>query len=133
MADTDPRDLVRQARALLRSGGDEHPHRRGVQQAERGDYTAAIASFREAITAVPDAPWSYVALADVLVETGALDEAAEALRLALERTPPNAGALQESIAVSLIRVGAIDAAISAFRSLLVREPGRSSAAVGLAR
>jgi predicted Zn-dependent protease len=131
--DSDPRDLVRQARALLRSGGDDHPHRRGVQQAERGEYSAAIASFREAIAAVPDAPWSYVALADVLVETGSLDEAADALSRALERTPANASALRESIAVGLIRTGALDAAVDAFRALLAQEPDRSAAAVGLAR
>jgi tetratricopeptide (TPR) repeat protein len=129
----DPRSLVRNARALIRSGGPDHPHRRGMENAAQGNYDEAIASFREAIAAVPDAPWSYIALADLLAETGAGVEAADAYRRALERIPANAVAMRESIAMGLSRVGEFDTAIAEFRIVLAEEPARSASAVGLAR
>ncbi len=133
MAANDPSSLVRNARAVIRKGAQDHPHRRGMEQAAQGSYEAAIASFREAIAATPDAPWSYVALAQVLVETGAPAEAADAFRRALERTPAAAVALQESIAAGLGGLGDLDTAIAAYRAVLVEEPGRVTATVGLAR
>ena len=133
MAANDPSALLRNARAVIRKGAQDHPHRRGMEQAAQGSYEAAIASFREAIASTPDAPWSYLALAQVLVETGEPAEAADTFRRALERTPAPAVALQESIAAGLGGLGDLDAAIAAYRAVLVEEPGRSTATVGLAR
>ena len=133
MAEIDPSHLVRQARALFGTSGPESPHRRGLEQAARGDYLAAIASFEESIAAVPDAPWSFIALAHVLLESGAPTEAARALRDALERTPPEAVAIRESIATGLIAVAEFETAVVTFREVLAEEPGRSTAVVGLAR
>jgi len=133
MSDLDSSNLVRNARDLLRSGGLDNPHRRGMEQAARGDDAAAIASFEKSIEAVPEAPWSYVALAQVLVRTGARAEAAAAFRDALARTPANAVPLRESIAESLSDIGELEAAIGTFREVLAAEPDRSTAAVGLAR
>jgi tetratricopeptide (TPR) repeat protein len=133
MADVDLRALVRNARALVRADGTDHPHRRGMEQAARGDHLGAVASFREAIAAVPDAPWSYVALADVLAESGELADAADAYRAALTRSPENAVALRESIAAGLARVGEAELAVTTFRAVLAAEPQRATAATGLAK
>lgn len=133
MAANDPSGLVRNARAVVRKGAQDHPHRRGMEQAAQGSYEAAIVSFREAIAVAPDAPWSYVALAQLLVETGEPTEAAATFRDALERTPPAAVALRESIAAGLGGLGDLDTAVDAYRAVLVEEPGRPSATVGLAR
>lgn len=111
----------------------EDPHMRGMTQAARGDYEAAASSFRDAIATAPDAPWSYGALADVLTKFGALTEAAEAYRAALDRTPADALAVREAIAVGLGRAGAQETAIATFRAVLSSDPTRSASAVGLAR
>jgi len=133
MSENDPSRLVREARAVFQSGGPDNPHRRGLEQASRGDYLAAVASFEESIAAVPDAPWSYIALSHVLIESGAPDRAARALLDALDRTPSRAVALRESIATGLCTVGDFEHAVRVFRDVLVEEPDRSTAAVGLAR
>jgi tetratricopeptide (TPR) repeat protein len=104
-----------------------------MAQAARGDYLAAIASFEESIATVPDAPWSYIALSHVFIESGEPGRAATALRGALECTPAKAVALRESIADGLRAVGELETAIDVFGEVLAEAPGRSTAAVGLAR
>jgi tetratricopeptide (TPR) repeat protein len=132
MTDIDPKSLVRNARAVLRSGGND-PHRRGMAHAARGNYREAMDAFRDAIAAVPDAPWSYMALAELLVETGDLVEANAEYQRALERTPTGAVAQRESIGRGFIRTGNLDEAIAVFRGVVAEDADRGSATAGLVR
>jgi tetratricopeptide (TPR) repeat protein len=128
----DVRALLRNARTLVRSGAN-NPHKRGVDLVARGDREGAMAAFREAIAATPDAPWSYLALADLLVDLGSVAEAADAYRSALARTPANAVALRESIGRGLGLVGDPHEAAAVYQQVLDQEPGRATATVGLAQ
>jgi tetratricopeptide (TPR) repeat protein len=79
-------------------------NKRGVALIGLGDRAGAEASFREALVAVADYPGALVNLGNMLLETGAGDEAIAYYRRALATDPDNAGA-HFNLGVALKRAG----------------------------
>lgn len=131
----DPRALVRNARALVnaRKANTEHPHRVGIERAQRGDFAGAVQALEQAIGGAADAPWSYLGLGDALVALGRLDDARDAYLRTIEHTPPTALALRESAGNGLVNVGDLESATATFQAILSAEPDRSSTRIALAR
>lgn len=135
MTDTDPKALLRNARALVnaRKSKTDHPHRVATELAARGDFEGAVEAFTRAVQESPEAPWTHLGLGDALVELGRHDEARDAYSQALNHTPKSALALLDSIGAGLAKVGDFDAAERVFRSNLTAESDRPSTKVALAR
>lgn len=104
--------------------------RRGDGAILAGDFRAAVAAYREAVSADPDDPSARHSLAASLFRTGALDEALEAYRQAAALDPGNA-AIRHSLGVTQLRLGHTDAAIAEFGQALALED-RSEYRLGLA-
>jgi tetratricopeptide (TPR) repeat protein len=135
MTTADARALLRSAKTLVdaRRQRPDHPHRRGVELAARGDYDGAVTAFAAAIHEEPDSPWTWLALADAQLALGQRSGAAGSYREVLERTPQEGVSLRESAAVGLTRSGSPDEAVSTLRALVEDLPERGATRVALAR
>jgi tetratricopeptide (TPR) repeat protein len=79
-------------------------NKRGVAQIGLGERAAAEADFREALAAVAEYPGALVNLGNMLLETGAGDDAIAYYRRALTADPDNAGA-HFNLGIALKRAG----------------------------
>jgi SAM-dependent methyltransferase len=63
-------------------------------QVRLGDHRLAAATFGKAAASAPTSPWPHVGLAEIAARAGAVDEAVDHLRRALELEPRNAAATE---------------------------------------
>ena len=99
--------------------------------AAKGNGTAAVASFREAVRLDPDAAEARYRLATLLLETGRYDEALDEFRVVL-RLMPESVEVRNNLGVTLASQGKLDEAIDLFEQALTLQPGFADARRNLA-
>ena len=103
-----------------------------VLQVQRGDYAAAIASYRRVLEITPDDHNAKVGLGRALAFDAQYDAALSTFRGLLQKRPGDTDAL-EGLARVQAWSGRSDAALPIFRNLAAKYPANSEYAVGLAR
>lgn len=104
---------------------------RGMIAQHRGDFAAAVASYRDAISARPDAAGFHNNLGVSLNALGRISEAADSFRRAAELNP-NSAQIQLNFGNALRTLGRITESVDALRRAAVLQPGYADARNSLA-
>ena len=103
----------------------------GAAFAAKGDGTAAIASYREAVRLDPDSADTRYRLATLLLETRQFDDALNEFRAVL-RLMPESVEVRNNLGVTLASQGKLDEAIELFQQALTLQPEFADARRNLA-
>jgi len=125
---------VREARSVLQAIPNHVRVWRLAGQAfsELGMLDAAIEAWGTAVSLVPDRPWPWFHLGNLLVRKHQLESAAGAFRKALEHGEPHA-ALLANLGMVLLHLGFFGASRTRLKQALELDPDNVSAWIGLAQ
>ena len=101
----------------------------GIIAAEKGNFTEAMAYFKDALHIDPGYAPAYYNMGNILAKQGAFEKAAKAFEEALKNDPEFLAAL-ENLVKSYFRLGKMNEALSAFDRALRLRPDLAEAFVG---